>query len=322
MIAKLLENRPFANLRNTYCDTLIEMMAGDRRIVEVEADLAGAMNAHRIRDRYPDRYVNCGVMEAQMVGLSCGMSVNGMIPFAHSFAAFSSRRAADQVFMSGCYQNANVKLIASDPGVCAESNGGTHQCFEDMGIMRSMANMTVFDVADSVLLKNLLPAMRDAYGMMYLRMPRSRSLDYYAGDNAFAVGRAKLLREGGDVSIIASGICVVEALDAAEILMREGIRARVVDMFTVKPVDVEMVVDCAKKTGCIVTAENHNIHGGLGSAVAEALAENAPAPMVRVGALDRCGEVGDVPYLMRALRLTAQDIAAASRKVIAKANRA
>lgn len=318
MNAQLLENRSAAELRNVYCDTMLEMMQADSRIVQVEADLSGAMKTRCIRDAHPDRYVNCGIMEAQMVGLSCGMSVNGMIPFAHSFAVFLSRRVADQAFMSGCYQNANVKLIASDPGVCAEANGGTHQAFEDLGIMRSMANMTVLDVADSVLLRKLLPILRDTYGMFYLRMPRSASVDYYAADNEFEIGKAKLLREGADVSIIASGICVPEALKAAEALAREGIHARVVDMFTIKPVDVDMVVDCARKTGCIVTAENHNIYGGLGSAVAEALAENAPAPLVRVGALDRCGEVGDLDYLMHAIRLTAEDIVAACRLAIGK----
>lgn len=318
MIAKLLENRIETALRDAYCEKMLEMMGSDNRIVEVEADLAGAIKAGQIRNKHPDRFINCGIMEAQMVGLSCGMSVNGMIPFAHSFAAFNARRVADQVFMSGCYQNANVKLIASDPGVCAESNGGTHQTFEDMGIMRSMANMTVMDVADSVLLKKLLPQMRDTYGMMYLRMPRGYSIDYYAEENDFSIGKGKLLREGSDVSIIASGICVVEALKAADALELEGIRARVVDMFTVKPIDVDLLVDCVEKTGCIVSAENHNIFGGLGSAVAEALAENAPAPLVRVGALDRCGEVGDVPYLMQAMKITSKDIAEACKKVFKK----
>lgn len=143
-------------------------------------------------------------------------------------------------------------------------------------------------------------------------------MDYYAPDNEFTIGKGKLLHEGNDVSIIASGICVVEALEAAEILEKEGIHARVVDMFTVKPIDVDLVVDCAKQTGCIVSAENHNIYGGLGSAVAETLAENAPVPLVRVGALDRCGEVGDVPYLMQALKITAADIAAACKRAILK----
>ena len=158
--------------------------------------------------------------------------------------------------------------------------------------------------------------MRDTYGMMYIRMPRAYSVDYYAEDNSFEIGKAKLLREGSDVSIIASGICVVEALKAAEALEKIGIHARVVDMFTIKPIDVDMIVECVQKTGCIVTAENHNIYGGLGSAVAEALAEHAPAPMIRVGALDRCGEVGDVDYLLHAMKLTDADIADACKKAI------
>lgn len=227
-------------MRDVYCETMLEMMREDDRIVELEADLSGAMNTRVIRDAFPERFVNCGIMEAHMAGLACGMSVNGMIPFAHSFATFLSRRVADQVFMSGCYQNANVKLIASDPGICAETNGGTHQAFEDMGILRAMAGMTVLDVADPVLLKKLLPMLRDTYGMFYLRMPRGAATQYYAPENDFAIGKAKLLREGEDVAIIASGICVAEALEAAGALAQEGVRARVVDMFTVKPVDVEI----------------------------------------------------------------------------------
>ncbi len=317
MNAKLMERKAGPAMRDVYCETMLEMMREDDRIVELEADLSGAMNTRVIRDAFPERFVNCGIMEAHMAGLACGMSVNGMIPFAHSFATFLSRRVADQVFMSGCYQNANVKLIASDPGICAETNGGTHQAFEDMGILRAMAGMTVLDVADPVLLKKLLPMLRDTYGMFYLRMPRGAATQYYAPENDFAIGKAKLLREGEDVAIIASGICVAEALEAAGALAQEGVRARVVDMFTVKPVDVEMVVDCARRTGCIVTAENHNIYGGLGSAVAEALCENAPAPLVRVGVRDRCGEVGEAPYLAQTLGLTAADIVRACKKAMA-----
>ncbi|MEG1516357.1 MAG: transketolase C-terminal domain-containing protein, partial [Clostridia bacterium] len=257
MIAKLLEARVPSVLKKIYCSEMLDMMQTDRRIVQLEADLGGAMNTGVIQAAFPDRYINCGIMEAQMVGTACGMSVNGMIPFAHSFASFISRRVADQVFMSGCYAGSNVKLIGSDPGVCAETNGGTHQAFEDMGIMRSMANMTVLDVADPILLRQLLPILRSTYGMIYLRMPRNTALSYYDENNTFAIGKAKLLRSGSDVSIIASGICVVEALAAADALLREGIHARVVDMFTIKPIDLEMISDCAKETGCIVTAENH-----------------------------------------------------------------
>ena len=227
MNAKLMERKAGPAMRDVYCETMLEMMREDDRIVELEADLSGAMNTRVIRDAFPERFVNCGIMEAHMAGLACGMSVNGMIPFAHSFATFLSRRVADQVFMSGCYQNANVKLIASDPGICAETNGGTHQAFEDMGILRAMAGMTVLDVADPVLLKKLLPMLRDTYGMFYLRMPRGAATQYYAPENDFAIGKAKLLREGEDVAIIASGICVAEALEAAGALAQEGVRARV-----------------------------------------------------------------------------------------------
>lgn len=316
MTAKLLNKNAGVTLKTVYCETLIKMMRDDPRIMQIEADLSGAMKTGVIREAFPDRYINCGVMEAQMVGLACGMSVNGIIPYVHSFAAFASRRVADQVFMSGCYNDANVKLIGSDPGVCAEYNGGTHQCLEDMGIMRSMAGMSVLDVADPRLLASVLVQMRDTYGMMYLRMPRNNAVAYYAEGNEFRIGRANLLRDGNDVSIIASGICVIEALHAAEILSARGINAQVVDMFTVKPIDSQTIADCAKKTGCIVTVENHNINGGLGSAVAEALCENSPAPMVRLGAKDRFGEVGDQHYLARELHIIATDIVDACERAI------
>lgn len=318
MLAKLIENaRPVA-LHDVYCQTLLQMMEEDPRIVQIEADLAGAMGSQVIGQKFPDRYFNCGIMEGHEVGLGCGMSVNGHIPFVHSFTSFITRRAADQIFMSGCYAGANAKLIGTDPGICAETNGGTHMAFEDIGITRCMAGMTILDVADPVLLRSALHMMRDTQGMMYLRMRRPGAIPYYAEDNTFEIGKGKILREGTDVSIIASGVLVVEALRAAKILEAKSISARVVDMFTIKPIDLDLVRDCAEKTGCIVTAENHNVIGGLGSAVAEALAETVPAPMARIGAQDRVGEVGEFDYLIQAFHMTAEDIAQACEKTIAR----
>lgn len=318
MIAKLLKERPIVAPRDAYNDTLNRMMDEDDRIVQLEADLSGAMGSGKIKAKHPDRFVNCGIMEGHMMGLASGLSINGMIPFAHTFAAFATRRAMDQVFMSGCYAGANVKIIGSDPGLYSESNGGTHQCFEDISAVRCMAGMTVMDVADPVLLAKVLPQMKDAYGMMYLRTARKIARAYYDQDNEFEIGKGKLLRDGSDVTIIACGACVAEALDAADMLAKEGIEVRVVDMFTIKPIDAELVVESAKKTGCIVTAENHNIHGGLGSAVAEVLSEQCPTHMVRVGVQERFGEVGEAAYLIKALKLDGESIAEACKKAIAK----
>lgn len=318
MNAKLLETMQMCDLRDVYVDTMLRLMADDERIVQLEADLAGALKTRVIGKEFPKRYYNCGIMEAQMVGLGCGMSVNGMIPFAHSFAAFLSRRVADQVYMSGCYANANLKLVASDPGIFARDNGGTHMAFEDIGIMRSMAGMTILDIGDAVQLEKLLPVIASTYGMTYMRLPRSATMNYYDPENIFEIGRAKRLRKGEDATIIASGAMVPEALQAAEILAAEGTSVDVVDMFTIKPIDVEMIVECAERTGAIVTVDNHNINGGLGSAVAEVLVEHAPVPMRRVGVMDVKGEVGDTQYLLNRFGLKANHIVEACRGVISR----
>ena len=218
--------------------------------------------------------------------------------------------------MSGAYNKANVKVVGSDPGITAAYNGGTHMPFEDMGIMRGIPTMTVVEPTDIVMLKNLMPQIADTYGMFYMRLVRKGVRKVYEPGSTFTIGKAVHLREGKDVTIIASGYCVAEAISAAKILQEQGISARVLNMFTWKPLDEQAVIEAAAETGAIVTAENHNVINGLGSAVSEVLAKHNPAPVEMVGVQDEFGEVGPVDYLRERFGLTDENIAAAVHRVL------
>lgn len=303
-------------LRKVFAETLGMLMDENKDVVYLEADLAGAIGTTGLFKSHPDQSFDVGIMEANMVGLGAGMSVRGKIPFMHSFGTFTSRRCADQTFLSGCYNNANIKLVGSDPGITAEANGGTHMPFEDMGIYRSFPNMTILDVAEPHLLKEIMKKMADTYGVMYIRFPRKGKVCYYDEAQSFEIGKGVVVEEGTDATVIASGVEVEAALIAAEELEKENINVRVVDMFTVKPLDEELVLRCAKETGAIVSAENHNKIGGLGSAVAEVLAENGTVPFKRIGVPDCFGEVGDKKFLAEKFRISAGDIAEAVRTVV------
>lgn len=303
-------------LRKVFAETLGELMEAQRNVVYLEADLAGAIGTAGLFPKFPEQAFDLGIMEANMAGVAAGMSVKGKIPFIHSFGTFASRRCADQVFLSGCYNRANIKIIGSDPGISAESNGGTHMPFEDVGIYRSYPEMIILDVAEETLLKKMLEAMAREYGPMYLRFPRKEKAVYYDEAQEFTIGKGIVVREGGDVTVIASGIEVKEALLAAEELAREGVGVRVVDMFTIKPIDEKLILDCAEETGAIVTAENHNKIGGLGSAVAEVLAENGSVPFRRVGVPDCFGEVGSRAFLADKFGISEKYIVKAIKEVI------
>lgn len=253
-----------------------------------------------------------------MVGVAAGLSAVGKIPFVHTFAPFITRRACDQVFVSGAYARLNVKLVGSDPGITAALNGGTHMPFEDMGIMRGIPEMTVLEPTDTVMLADILRQISTVYGMHYMRLVRKQSVRIYEDGSTFEIGKAVALREGKDVTIIASGYCVAQSLEAAGVLSTKGISARVLNIFTWKPMDVEAVVKAARETGAIVTAENHNVINGLGSAVAEVLVKNAPVPMEMVGVQDQFGEVGPVDYLAERFELKAEKIVAAVEKVCSR----
>ncbi|MDR1777441.1 MAG: transketolase family protein [Desulfovibrio sp.] len=303
-------------MRAVYCATMMEMAEKDNRIVSVQADLMGGHGMKPFAERFPERSFNVGVAEANMACIAAGLATTGKIPFIHSFATFSTRRCFDQIAVSICYAKLKVCIIGSDPGVGAELNGGTHMALEDVAIMRVLPGMTIFEPVDSVQLKAALPVLVAQEGPVYIRLYRKAAESVFQRGYQFRPGKADILKDGEDVAIIASGLCVHEALMAAEKLERDGIKASVLNIHTVKPIDTDAIIRAARETGTIVTVENHSIIGGLGSAVAETLAEGCPVPLMRVGVRDRFGEVGKQDYLMRAFGITAADIEAAARKAL------
>ena len=305
-----------ANMRDAFCAALLDLAAENEKIVLLDADLMGAMGTKPFQKKYPERTVDCGIQEANMIGMACGLAVQGKIPFAHTFAPVCTRRACDQVFISGAYNHANVKVIGSDPGITAAYNGGTHMPFEDMGIMRGIPGMMVVEPTDIVMLRDLMPQIAATEGMIYMRLVRKDVKKVYEDGSSFELGKAAVLAEGADVTIIASGFCVSEAISAAKILAEQGVSAGVINMFTWKPIDEEAILRAAANTGAIVTAENHNIINGLGSAVSEVLIKNKPVPVEMVGVNDEFGEVGPVSYLRERFGLTDTAIAQAALRAI------
>ncbi|MFP4364948.1 MAG: transketolase family protein, partial [Spirochaetia bacterium] len=251
------------------------------------------------------------------VTTASGLSATGKIPFPASFACFAARRTYDQFFLSANYAQLNVKLVGTDPGVTAQFNGGTHMPFEDTGLMRNVPKLVVFEPCDTVSLAKLLKKSAYYKGCTYMRLHRKGSFTVYDENEEFELGKGKVLRDGRDVTLIASGLVLVpEALKAADMLKEEGIEAAVIDMHTIKPLDEELVLEYAEKTGAIVTAENHQIYNGLGSAVAEVLSEKQPTLMARVGVEDEFGEVGTLDYLQRRYKLTAENIVEKAKGLI------
>lgn len=305
-------------MRAVFAEVIADMAEKDSRVIYLDCDLMNSIGMAGYWKEHPDRAVNCGIQEANMIGTAAGMSATGLIPFTHTFGTFATRRVMDQIFVSAAYARLNVKIIGSDPGITATLNGGTHMPLEDIGMMRCVPAVTIVEPADSVMLEDILRQAKDTYGVFYIRLSRKISEKIYKDGSTFEIGKAAKLREGKDATIFATGICAAEALRAADMLAAEGIDAAVSNMFTIKPVDAEAIIEAAKTTGAIVTAENHSIINGLGSAVAEVLAENICCPMERIGAKDRFGEVGDMAYLKKAMGMGAEDIAEAVRRVVAR----
>ena len=305
-------------MREVYCETLIDMALENEQIVVLDADLMSSISMKPFFTRFPDRAIQCGIAEANMIGIAAGLSSIGMIPFAHSFGCFASRRTCDQIMISAAYARQNVRIIGSDPGVTAAYNGGTHMPFEDMGVLRSIPEITLIEITDSVMLADVLQQLGNLYGVYYVRMLRKNAIKIYDDSSKFEIGTGNCLINGDDVTIIASGIMVHEALKAAEILKKEGISAKVVDMFTWKPIDVKLVEESAVSTGAIVTAENHNIIGGLGAAVAEVVCATVPVPVEMVGVMDEFGQVGTEDFLREEYNLTAESIVSAAKRAISR----
>lgn len=305
-------------MRAVYCQTLQELARENDRICILDADLVGSSGVKPFFQEFPDRAVDCGIQENNMIGVAAGLSAAGMIPFAHSFGPFASRRCVDQIFISCAYAKANVRIVGSDPGVTAAYNGGTHMPFEDMGTLMSIPKITLVEPTDSVQLRWLLQTLEKEYGVYYIRLLRKNAVGVFEAGSQFQLGRFARLREGADAAVVCSGIMVGEALKAAALLEGEGIRIAVLNAFTWKPMDDETLAEYARSCGCVVTAENHNILGGLGSAVANSLSRSCPVPVEMVGVEDEFGEVGTEDFLRRRFDLTAEHIVRAVRAAMAR----
>ncbi len=300
-------------MKDVYIEALLALAEEDSRIVVLNADLMNSDGTVKFAEAFPHRAVNVGVQEANMVGMAAGLAAVGKIPLAHTFACFHARRALDQAYMSGAYAGLPIKLVGTDPGITAAYNGGTHMPLEDVGVFRGIPDMLVVEVVDTVSMQSLLPQVVRSPQPAYLRISRKETETVYERGQDLNLGKGVVLRPGSDVTIAAAGLMTAESLRAADILAGRGISARVVHFHTVKPLDRELLADCARTTGAVVTAENHNINNGLGSAVAEVLGEECPVPLHRIGVQDRFGEVGSVEYLQKTFGMTAADVAAAAQ---------
>ena len=297
-------------------ETIPALLEEDPKVVYLDADLMSCIGTTKGAAKFPDRAINCGIAEANMVGVACGLASAGFKPIVHSFGPFASRRCYDQVFLSGAYAKNDITVIGSDPGVTAALNGGTHMPFEDVALYRAMPGATVIDVSDDVVLESVLRQCVDRPGVKYIRTCRKGYARIYAEGSTLPIGKAVTLREGDDLVIFAAGIMVHEAMQAAQTLEAEGIHAAVVDVFTIKPLDEEAVETWARKTGAVVVAENHNRIGGLCSAVSEVLARRCPTPAEFAAVEDEMGEVGPQSYLQERFGLTAKHIVEQAKAVL------
>ena len=304
--------------REAYGEALKEIGGQNEQIVVLDADLSKSTKTNVFAKAYPQRFFNVGIAEQNLVGTAAGLAASGKIPFVSTFAMFAAGRAFEQIRNSVCYPKLNVKVAATHAGLTVGEDGASHQAIEDVSLMRSLPNMTVLVPADEEETRQAIAWAAAYQGPVYIRLGRM-SVDNVSPEGyVFAPAKAAVLTEGTDVTLMANGVMVTAALEAAKTLAAEGIQARVVNMASVKPLDAAAVVSAAKETGAIVTCEEHSVIGGLGSAVAEVLAEEAPAPMERVGVKDTFGESGKPKELLAKYGLTAADVAEAARRVVAR----
>lgn len=304
------------SLRVAYGEALVELGTKNDKVVVMDADLAHATMTSTFAAKYPDRFFNFGIAEANMVCGAAGFAHSGFLPFVSTFALFGAGRAYEQIRNSVSYVNANVKFGLSHSGLCVGEDGGSHQCIEDIALMRVLPDMTIFVPCDAVEMKKAVFAAAGIDGPVYIRVARPVCDIFTKESDPFIPGKANVLRDGGDVCVIAAGLMIPEALKAAELLEKDGVSAAVVNMHTIKPIDSEIILTMAGKCGAIVTAEEHSIIGGLGSAVAEVLAGRSAAKFARVGIQDKFGQSGKPADLFKAYGLTAENIAETCRMIL------
>ncbi len=305
-------------MRKTMAQQLENLMAKNEKIVLIDADLSKPNGLANIKDKFPDRAMDVGIAEQNMASVAAGMSSYGMVPFISTFTPFATRRICDQVAISMAYAKQNVKIIGSDPGISAQFNGGTHMSMEDIGVLRSIPEVVIFEPTDNVQLKKALPQIVDHYGVVYIRMFRKEIEDVFDEDSEFDLFKASMIQEGKDLSILCSGIMVQETMIANEELKKSGINAEIINIHTIKPIDREAVISTAKKTGAVLTVENHNLLGGLKSAVSEILCEECPVPVESIGVMDEFGQVGKLPYLKEVYHMRSSDIVDKVKNLVAR----
>lgn len=319
MVKVIYNGENDSNFKDVLGVKIPELSAEDDRVIYLDADLANCINMGKFIKEHPERGFDCGIAEANMIGIAAGLSSGGFKPIVHSFGPFASRRCFDQVFLSVGYAKNSVTILGTDAGVCAAMNGGTHMPFEDMALYRAIPGAYVFDMTDTAMLNDVLAQCINLPGVKYIRLGRKQNKKMYEAGSKFEIGKGVVVKETGDDAVIfACGIMVAKAVEAAIALEKEGIKVTVVDLFTVKPIDEELVVEYAKKTGAVVTAENHNRIGGLYSAVIDVLSAKQPVPVEHVAVEDSFGEVGPQDYLEERFGLTVDNIIAKVKAAIAR----
>ena len=294
--------------RQSYGEALAKIGKENKNIVVLDADLSGSTKTSIFAKEFPDRFINVGIAEQNLMGISAGLAAYGKIPFASTFAVFAAGRAYDQVRTSICYPNLNVKICATHSGITAGEDGATHQMLEDISLMRTMPNMQVFSPSDDIQTKWLIEEISKIQGPVYVRLARMATPVIYDENQKFEIGKMVQLGEGTGASIFATGIMVSEALKAQEKLAQEGIYVRVIDVHTIKPIDREMIIKCAKETDKLITVEDHSIIGGLGSSICEVLAEEYPKKVTRIGMKDRFGKSGKADQLLKYFKMDSEAI--------------
>ena len=305
-------------MRDGYGKALMELCEKRKDVMVLDADVAKSTRTVWIRDKYPEHFLDMGISEQDMVGTAAGLALSGMVPFASTYCVFLAGRAWDQIRTTVCYNNLNVKLGGAHAGISVGPDGATHQALEDVALMRVLPNMTVIVPCDAEETRKATLAMAERQGPCFVRFGREAVPVVTDESTPFEIGKARLCREGSDVTVFANGAMVFEAQNAADALAKEGISVRVFDLHTVKPLDEEAVLKAAEETGCIVTAEEHQVNGGMGSTVAEFLAKHCPVPMEFVGMQDSFGESGDPQELMDKYGLNQKTIEEKIRKVLAR----
>lgn len=301
--------------RQAYGEALVELGKTNENLVVMDADLSGSTKTAMFAKEFPERFFNMGIAEQNLYGAATGLAMSGKVVCASTFAMFAAGRAFEIIRNSIGYTGANVKICASHAGITVGEDGASHQTFEDIALMRTIPGMTVVNPSDAVATKKLLKQIVEMKGPCYFRVGRAAVPVFYGEDDEIILGKGNLIREGNDVSIIATGIMVNEAYEAAKALEQEGISARVIDIHTIKPLDEEIIIKAAKETGAIVTAEEHSIIGGLGDAVAQVVVKKAPCRMAMVGQFDTFGESGKPDELRKKYHMTAEDIVNAVKEI-------